>query len=51
MINTGLVSKSILSIAIFCFIKIGTQNCLIDFKLVMMIPNTVRYNVESVATR
>ena len=28
-----------------------SQNCPIDFNLGRMIPNTLRYNVESVATR
>ena len=39
---------SILSIILFITL---CQNCPIDFKLGMMIPNENRYNVESVATQ
>ena len=45
---------SILSITIFGFFDLlflVCQNRPIDFKLGMMIPNTVRYNVESATTR
>ncbi len=45
---------SILNITIFVFFDIlikVCQNCPIDFKLGMMIPNTLRYNVESTDTR
>ena len=48
------VSMSILSITIDVFFDLLIQVCqnyLIDFILTMMIPNTVRYNVESVSTR
>ena len=47
------VSVSILSIAIFGFYELSIQacqNCHIVIKLGMMIPDTVRFNVESIAT-